>query len=349
MTVETTSLAPGYAISRMIRGGWQLAGGHGPIDREAAIAEMAAFLDAGITTIDCADIYTGVEDLIGAFRRGLAAKRGAAAARALKVHTKCVPDYDLLPRLKKADVEATIDRSLLRLGVERLDLVQFHWWNTEVPGVLDLAGWLDDMRRAGKIHLLGVTNFDTAHVAAILAHGVPLASIQTQYSPLDVRPEVGLAALCARHDMKLLCYGSLAGGFLSERWLGVDEPAEPLANRSLTKYKLIIDDFGGWALFQRLLRTLSAIASKHGVGIPAVAARWTLDRPGVGAVIVGARHAGQLADNLAMFRLSLDAADRAAIDAVLAERTGPAGDAYALERDKDGRHGRIMKYNLNRE
>ena len=59
--------------------------------------------------------------------------------------------------------------------------------------------------------------------------------------------------------MKLLCYGTVAGGFLSERWLGIPEPQEPFANRSLVKYKLIIDDFGGWDLFKELLRTLVAL------------------------------------------------------------------------------------------
>ena len=63
MSVEHTELAPGYVISRMIRGGWQLAGGHGPVDRERAIADMFAFIDRGVTAFDCADIYTGVEDM----------------------------------------------------------------------------------------------------------------------------------------------------------------------------------------------------------------------------------------------------------------------------------------------
>jgi aryl-alcohol dehydrogenase-like predicted oxidoreductase len=134
MSVERTDLAPGYAISRMIRGGWQLSGGHGPVDRERAIEDMFAFVDRGVTTFDCADIYTGVEDMYGAFRRRLADRRGAQAARAFKVHTKFVPDWDMLPRMDKQYVTGIIDRSLQRLGTERLDLVQFHWWNYAVPG-----------------------------------------------------------------------------------------------------------------------------------------------------------------------------------------------------------------------
>ncbi len=348
MTVETAELAPGYLTSRLIRGGWQLAGGHGDVDRERAIADMAAFVDAGVTTFDCADIYTGVEEMIGAFRERLKQERGVAALAQLRVHTKFVPDWDMLGRLTKRDVEAIIDRSLTRLRAERLDLVQFHWWNYAAPGLEETGLWLKELQQAGKIRLIGGTNFDSEHAARLIAAGVPLVSMQSQYSLLDARPENGLTALCASSGMKLLCYGTVAGGFLSSRWLGQPEPEEPFANRSLVKYKLVIDDFGGWALFQELLAALDRIARRHGVSITAVATRHVLDRPHVAGVIVGARYAEHLEDNLSAFRFALTQEDRAAIDAVLARRTGPLGDAYTLERDKEGRHGRIMKYNLNK-
>jgi aryl-alcohol dehydrogenase-like predicted oxidoreductase len=349
MSVERALLAPGYEISRLVRGGWQLAGGHGDVDRDRAVADMAAFLDAGVTTFDCADIYTGVEEMIGAFRSELLRTRGAAALASLKVHTKCVPDYALLGRLKKADIAATVERSLRRLRTERLDLVQFHWWNYQAPGMAETALWLKELADAGKIDRIGGTNFDTAATRTLLDAGVPLVSMQTQYSLLDQRPENGLTAVCAATGLRLLCYGTVAGGFLSARWLGRPEPEDLSANRSLVKYKLIIDDFGGWELFQELLRTLDAIGRKHGVSLTAVATRWTLDRPHVAAAIIGARYAEHLPDNLAVFGFALDATDRAAIGAILARRRGPEGDAYALERDKEGRHGRIMKYDLNKE
>jgi aryl-alcohol dehydrogenase-like predicted oxidoreductase len=214
--------------------------------------------------------------------------------------------------------------------------------------MVEAAGHLLDLQRQGKIHLLGGTNFDTARARALLDAGLPLASMQVQYSLLDARPEGSLAGLCAETGMKLLCYGTLAGGFLSERWLGPPEPREPYANRSLHKYKLVIDEGGGWASFQTLLRALKGVADRHGVGITAVATRWVLDKPGVAGVIVGARYAEHLPQNLAVFDFALDDADRAAIAAALAERRGPSGDVFALERDRDGPHGRIMKVNLNR-
>jgi aryl-alcohol dehydrogenase-like predicted oxidoreductase len=152
MILETREIAPDYIITRLIRGGWQLAGGHGIIDREQAVEDLLATFDAGVTTFDCADIYTGVEELYGAFRERLRASRGDEAARRLRVHTKLVPDLAILAMIKRADVESLVDRSLRRLRVD--------------------------------------------HVADILAVGIPLASMQVQYSVLDHRAESGFAELC---------------------------------------------------------------------------------------------------------------------------------------------------------
>jgi len=148
--------------------------------------------------------------------------------------------------------------------------------------------------------------------------------------------------------MKLLCYGTVAGGFLSARWLGQPAPAEPLANRSLVKYRLIIEEFGGWDAFQALLSALDGIARRHDVSITAVATRWVLDQPHVAGAIVGARYAEHLPDNLRVFDFALDADDRAVLAPILAAAPGPAGDTYSLERDREGPHGRIMKYDLNK-
>jgi aryl-alcohol dehydrogenase-like predicted oxidoreductase len=182
----------------------------------------------------------------------------------------------------------------------------------------------------------------------ILEAGVPVVSNQVQYSVLDRRPERGMVDLCERHGISLLCYGTVAGGFLSDRYVGVPEPAPPFENRSLTKYKLIIDDFGGWSLFQQLLAALKGIARKHGVSLATVATRYTLQKEGVGAAIVGARHARHLPDTLRLFSFVLDQGDLDAIDRITKQAQGPAGDVYSLERVKGGKHAVIMKYNLNR-
>jgi aryl-alcohol dehydrogenase-like predicted oxidoreductase len=342
MTVDRTELAPGYDISRIIKGGWHLAGDHGAIDRDQAQRDMADFVDAGITTFDCADIYTGVEELIGAFRRAY-----PSHASRVQIHTKFVPDLPDLPSVDRRYVERIIDRSLTRLGVERIDLVQFHWWDYEVAGYVETALELERLRRAGKIRHIGATNFDVPHLSALIDAGVPIISHQTQYSLIDARAQNGMVDYCAAHGVQLLCYGTVSGGFLSERWLGKPEPDRSITNRSLIKYKLIIDDFGGWAAFQRLLETVGAIAKKHGVDIATVASRAILDRRQVAATIVGATNTAYLASHAQVASLSLDDADRTALAAVTQHRPGPLGDIYTLERDRHGPHGRIMKYELN--
>ena len=344
---ERIDLSPGYSISRVIRGGWQLSASHSGRVSSDPVEDMIAFADAGITTFDCADIYTGVEELIGAFRRRYRDLRGAEALARIRVHTKFVPDLDMLASIDKAYVARIIDRSLQRLGLERLDLVQFHWWDYRQPRWLETSLWLDELRRAGKIENVGGTNFDTAHVLAMLDAGVQLSTMQVQLSLLDRRPERSLAKLADARGVSLLCYGTVAGGFLGERWLGQPEPAPPLENRSLVKYKLIIEDFGGWELFQQLLRTLASVASRHGTDIASIASAWSLERPGVAAVIVGARNRSHLASNLAIMSVQLRSEDHAEIEAVLACSRPLEGDVYSLEREITGRHGSIMKYNLN--
>ena len=344
--METVALRPGYRISRLVKGGWQLAGDHGPVEPERAVADMAAFVDAGIVAFDCADIYTGVEELIGTFLARFAAARGRAAAAGIRVHTKFVPDLAALSRIDRPSVARVVDRSLARLGRERLDLVQFHWWDFAAPGWTECAGHLAALQAAGKIDRIGVTNFDERHLARIIEAGVDVVSAQVQYSLLDRRPEGGFLEWAGANRVAVLAYGALAGGFLTDRWLGEPDPGFAFANRSLVKYRLIIEEFGGWGLFQALLRALRGIADRRSADIAAVAVRWMLDAAGVVAVILGARYADRLDRTLRVFSITLDDADRAAIRAVQARAPGPAGPVYALERDRNGPHGRIMKYGL---
>jgi aryl-alcohol dehydrogenase-like predicted oxidoreductase len=341
--IPQIDLAADYRISRLIKGGWHLAGGHGPVDVAPARRDMAEFVGAGFTAFDSADIYTGVEEMIGGFRREF-----PELGRRIRIHTKYVPDLDRLATTDAASVEAVIDRSLARLGQERLDLVQFHWWDYEVPRYVEVALELERLRHKGKIDRVGLTNFGTPQVREIVAAGVPVFSHQIQYSLLDDRPSQDMVECCLEHGIALLCYGTVAGGFLSERWLGAADAQGPFENRSLTKYRLVIEEFGGWPLFQDLLQTLESIAKRHGSDIASVATRAILDRQGVAAVIVGATSTAHLGQHRRIGELQLDSDDFAAIESVTARRRGPAGDVYELERDRSGRHGRIMQYTLNR-
>jgi len=344
--IPSTTLARGYTIPRLIKGGWQLAGGHGTIDHDEAIADMMAYADAGITAFDCADIYTGVEELIGEFLRAWRAQHGASAVP-IRVHTKCIPDRDALRTLSFDTIERLIDRSRARLGVDTLDLVQLHWWDYDVPGIEAAALHLATLQQQGAILHIGVTNMDTAHLRALLDAGVPVVSHQVQCSLMDRRVFGPMASLCAERGIGVLAFGALAGGFFHERWLGAKEPLAPFENRSLLKYKLIIDEVGGWSYFQELLRALHAIAVVHQSTIGAVALQSVLAESVIAACIVGARHTRHLAATLRASRLSLSAQDRRAIRDVFDSARELSGDVYALEREKGGTHASIMRYNLN--
>ncbi len=342
MTVPRIALEPDYSISRIMKGGWQLAGGHGDVERSQAISDMAQFAEAGVTTFDCADHYTGVEALIGEFRSAY-----PELADKIQIQTKFVPDLDALSTIDRAYITRIIDRSRTRLKADRLDLVQFFWWDFSVRGAVEAALILNELKESGKIAHLGVTNFSVPQLSCLIDAGILFLTNQVQYSLLDRRPETRMVDFCRRHGMHILTYGQLAGGFFSEAWLDKPEPLEPFENRSLTKYKLIIDDYGGWSRFQSLLHVLGRIGERHGVGIGAVAVRWVLDRPLVAGCIVGATSTRHLADNLGIFSFALEEQDLCEIDAVIVGGVQVGGDCYELENDRDGRHGRIMRYNQN--
>ena len=110
--VQSETLRPGYAISRVINGGWQLAGGHGAVDRHRATVDFEKFLFAGINTFDCADIYTGVESMLGDFVENVRNRYGAEMSESIKIHTKLVPDLQMLKSCDGSYIEEIIDRSL---------------------------------------------------------------------------------------------------------------------------------------------------------------------------------------------------------------------------------------------
>jgi aryl-alcohol dehydrogenase-like predicted oxidoreductase len=348
MTLEQKSLLAGdYSISRIIHGGWQFSAGHRltaeGLDDQVEVLVRSA--DLGVTTFDCADIYTGVEELYGRFIKRW---KSTSHPAPLQIHTKFVPDYATLDRVDRAHVERVVDRSLSRLGVERLDLVQFHWWRDDVPGVEDIARWLGELQAAGKIRYVAATNMSVSRLRTIEGVGIRIVANQVQYSALDRRPERGLVEHSESTGMRLLSFGALAGGFLSDRWLGRPEPQD-LVNRSLVKYRLIIDEFGGWGRYQLLLTELGQIARERDVGLATIALRFVLDQSQVAAVIVGATKAGQMESNVRALAIDLSDEDHARIRRHVDLAPGPSGEVFGLERDREGPHGRIMRYDLNSE
>jgi aryl-alcohol dehydrogenase-like predicted oxidoreductase len=319
---------------RILNGMWQVSGAHGAIDPARAVDEMFAYHDAGFTTWDLADHYGPAEDFLGNFRRLFAARHGTQRLAEIQAFTKWVPHPG---RMTRRIAEEAIGVSLSRMGVECLDLLQFHWWDYSDENYLEALAHLVDLKHEGKIRHLALTNFDTERLRIITDHGVPIVSNQVQYSVVDRRPEARMAAFCRAHGMKLLAYGTLLGGLLSERYLGRPEPPRAELNTaSLQKYKRMIDAWGGWVLFQELLATLKQIADKGQVSIANVGVRYILDRPGVAGAIVGARlgRAQHIADNARVFGFELDADDHAMIEPVLAKSRdlmksiGDCGDEY---------------------
>jgi len=229
-------------------------------------------------------------------------------------------------------VRAGVQDRLGRLGVNRVDLLQFHWWSFQHPAWLDALHELSALRDAGLIGELGVTNFDAAHLRVALADGIPLVSNQVSFSMVDRRAAGALSDLCHETGVRLFAYGTLCGGFLSEKWLGAPDPAQ-IDDMSKRKYRRFIETAGGWDVFQGILRAADRIARKHGVSVSNVASRWVLGHGSVAATIIGARlgencHSD---DNARLFSFDLDSEDQALLNTAFARShpvPGDCGDEY---------------------
>eukprot|EP00897_Mesotaenium_endlicherianum_P000044 jgi/Mesen1/1003/ME000120S00161 len=334
------ALAPGLVPSAIIKGCWQLSGGHrgdAESDRtagRAAVEDLGAFANAGITSFDTADHYGPSESLIGEYLR----KSGRGKqARGVQVFTKyCVFSPADMRNPTRQAVRRAVDRACGNLGVNSLDLLQFYWQDYKEPAYVDAALHLSDLQAEGRIKHIGVTNFDAPRIQAMLDRGVRIVSSQVQYSLLDRRPENGHVAFCRANGIGLLPYGVVGGSFLTDRYVGMPyEEAQrtvKLDTYSKSKYLSILSRAGGWGHLQELLKALKGAAEKHSVSVATVATRWVLDQPQVAAVIIGARNARHLDDHKATFTFALDDEDKSSIEQALATGTKPRGDVYTWER-----------------
>ena len=154
-------LDPDLTVCRILNGMWQVAGGHGYIDHEKAVEDMIRYHDSGFTTWDLADIYGPAEDLIGEFRRRLLELRGKKELDRIQALTKWVPRPG---KITRSAVIENIQKSLNRMNVSSIDLLQFHWWDYNNPYYMDALKYLTDLRDNGIIKNIGLTNFDTERV-----------------------------------------------------------------------------------------------------------------------------------------------------------------------------------------
>ena len=320
-----TTLAPGLEISRIVTGLWQVADMErdgktlDPVQGALALAEYAR---AGLDTFDMADHYGSAEVIAGT----LLASVGHPPVRAF---TKWCPSPGPMTAVT---VRQGVQRALDRLQTSRIDLLQFHWWTFDDPRYIDAMVELARLREEGLIANLGLTNFDTAHLRLLLSEGIPIATNQVCMSLLDRRATEAMSDFCLERRVRLLAYGTLGGGFLSDRWVGASQPAA-VNDWSKMKYQRFIQAIGGWDALQAVLRAAQAIGRKHGVSVSNVAARWVLEQKAVAAVIVGARlgEREHRADNLKLFEFSLDAEDQATLSQAFAgtkRLPGDCGDEY---------------------
>ena len=328
-TIPTTTLAPGLEISRIVTGLWQIA----DMERDGTLPDFLPLAKSikdyaarGFYSFDMADHYGSAEDICGVYRQHFMKEQP------IQTFTKWVPKPGVMTRKK---VREAIQVSLKRLQTEQIDLLQFHAWHYPDPNWLEALFLLQELKEEGLIKHLGLTNFDTTHLQIVAESGIEVVSNQVCFSLLDMRAAGAMSNYCQKSSVKLLAFGTLAGGFLSERWLGQTEPdvKDSKLTWSQMKYKRFIDVAGGWGAFQALLISLDELAKAKNTSIANLATRFILEHPAVGAVIIGARlgENNHSERNAQMFSFSWTNEDHNAITAALKSFNsipGDCGDEY---------------------
>lgn len=327
-SLPTYTLSENLVVPRVITGLWQVA----DMEREAQlsgfapqVADMKRYAEMGLNTFDMADHYGSAEDITGAYLSQYGTEQPIQAM------TKWVPKPG---PVTKESVRNAVNISLKRMQSEQLDLLQFHAWQYADPAWLDALFYLQELKEEGLIKHLGLTNFDTAHLRMVVKSGIEVVSNQVCFSLLDMRAAKAMSALCMETGVRLFAFGTVAGGFLTSKWLNQPEPAlDEKLTWSQMKYKRFIDVAGGWQHFQKLLTVLNNIAVTHQVSIPNVATQFMLEQPAVAAVIIGARlgESSHRESNLKLFNFKLTDRDKADILKVLGASSpipGDCGDEY---------------------
>ncbi|MEK6479641.1 aldo/keto reductase [Catalinimonas sp. 4WD22] len=321
-------LAPDLKISRVLTGLWQIADMEKDgttLDPEETAKAMQPYVEAGFTTFDMADHYGSAEIISGTF------KKQQATGEQVQLLTKWVPKPG--PTTKE-DVREAVQKAMSRMQLETIDLMQFHAWNYADPNWLDCLYCLQELKGEGLIRHIGLTNFDAAHLRIAVSSGIEIVSNQVCYSLIDQRAAQSMTEVCEQYDVKLLAFGTVAGGFLSEKWLDKPEPKmEELKTWSQMKYKRFVNAAGGWKKFQHLLKVVNQVAEKHQASIANISSNFMLNQPAVGGIILGARlgKSEHIAENQRIFDIQLDTEDLQSIQeaqSALSPIPGGCGDEY---------------------
>jgi aryl-alcohol dehydrogenase-like predicted oxidoreductase len=293
-------------------GAWAIGGGDwayawGPQDDGESIAAIRRAIDLGINWIDTAAVY-GLGHSEEVVARAL---RQVPASRRPFVFTKCSlvwNDRRELSHCLQADsIRKEIEGSLTRLGVEAIDLYQIHWPQFAPGNAPDIEeGWqvLADLRRAGKVRHIGVSNFDVQQMARV-APIAPIASLQPPYSILARNIEAEILPYCQAHDIGVIVYSPMASGLLSGTMT-----RERIAAFPADDWRRRHPEFQEPRLARnlQLVEQLRAIGRRHDRSPGEVAIAWTLRHPAVTAAIVGARRPSQVDGFIGAgtFRVSAD-------------------------------------------
>lgn len=267
-------------IRGTILGLWSIGGQWGSVDDDESVRLITGAADLGVEWIDTSPIYGRTDDVLAR-----ALREGASPKIATKVGPQGEPPVcDLSPEHVRRDLE----RSLSRLGVERVDLVQAHWPCERGTPLDETAGALDALVQEGLAGAWGVCNFDAASVARL-----GCATHQAPYSLMRREIESN-GVLGAQPDVALLAYETLGRGLLGARWQTL--PRFDHDDHRKRDVRFWGARFFGLARSADLLRQLG---ERHGVSAAALARHWVATRPGVSATIVGARRLDQLEDSTA--------------------------------------------------
>jgi aryl-alcohol dehydrogenase-like predicted oxidoreductase len=320
--MNTTKLgATDLTITRIGLGAWAMGGGGwqfgwGPQDDTESIGAIRRALELGINWIDTAAVY-GLghsEEVIG---RALA---GVPIANRPLVFTKCSLVWNeqraVSHNLQPESIRKELDASLRRLSLDAVDLYQIHWptWaNDDAPGIEAAWQTMADLKRAGKVRQIGVSNFSVAQMERIRPIA-PIASLQPPYSMLNRGVESEILPYCARHDIGVIVYSPMQAGLLSGTM--TRERAESLP---ADDWRRMSPEFNEPKLTRNLqtAERLRAIGARHGCSAAEVAIAWVLRRSGVTGAIVGARRPSQVDGFVGAAGLRLDDTDLNEIEAAL--------------------------------
>ena len=296
-----SKLSSDLKISRIITGLWQMADieREEDIDPKAYAEKIIPYVEAGLNTFDMADHYGSSELIVGEYNIN-------NSISDVQLLTKWVPKPG---KVDKQSVSDAVQLALDRMKQTSIDLMQYHAWHYPDPSWLDALFYLTELKQEGLIKNIGVTNFDAAHLRVACASGIPIVSNQISHSLIDQRANSSkIINVCNEYGIKLLAYGVVMGGFLTNKWLNKNEPKpENLKTWSEMKYKRFIDESGGWNAYQNLLNVVNQIAQNNDVSIANICSRYILENPLVAGIIIGARlgENNHIKDNLNILKTKI--------------------------------------------